>query len=130
MCRSETLSLVHEWKTTIEACLKKLSAEEQKKVEDFTLASLEAWLREDFMERKLPPEMTAGVLEQVRPFFELADKLDQKLQDALKLPGQPEQIRSELLDGGAYLVLRVSIEQTNLCETNSQAEWRDESTRS
>lgn len=124
------MNLAHDWKTTVEACLRKLSGEEQKKVEDFTLASLEAWLREDFTERKLPPGVTAGILEQVRPFFEHADKLHQKLQDALKLPGQPEQIRSELLDGGAYLVLRVSAEETNLYATNSRAEWRDQSTRS
>lgn len=95
---------MEQWTEIFEACLQKLSDAERRKLHAFDRENLAASLGHDFREWKLPDSVTMDV----RPFFEHAKILVQKLQEALKLPGPQPQLKSELLDGGGYIVLWVS----------------------
>lgn len=95
---------MEQWTEIFEDCMQKLSDAERKKLHAFDRENLAASLGQDFREWKLPDSVTIDV----RPFFEHAKILVQKLQEALKLPGPQPQLKSELLDGGGYIVLWVS----------------------
>lgn len=105
---------MEQWTEIFDNCLKKLSGAERKKLRAFDRENLVASLGQDFRQWKLPESMSSDV----RPFFEQTKMLIQKLREALTLPGpyQPE-FKSELLDGGGYVVLWVSA-NGSCCETS------------
>lgn len=110
---------MEQWTEIFEECLQKLSEVERKKLHAFDRENLAASLGHDFKEWKLPDSVTMDV----RPFFEHTKDLGQKLQEALKLPEPQPQLKSELLDGGGYIVLWVSV----LCISKFEAEVKQNS---